>query len=526
MMLEKYLKEVGFHRIPEVKMNLSRAKLLEEALSNDEGRFANNGALVVLTGKRTGRSPKDRYIVQEKNTADEIDWGEVNIPISEDKFDHLFKKALSYLENRKVYLQDVLVGKDARYQLSLRVLSERAWGALFAQTLFVRKKDQGIFDQPDFVMVHVPGMKCDPEKDGIRSEVAVILHLSRKIVLIIGTGYAGEMKKSMFSVMNYLLPFKQVFPMHCSANVGSDGDVALFFGLSGTGKTSLSADPQRKLIGDDEHGWSPEGVFNFEGGCYAKVIRLREDKEPQIYHAIRFGSIAENVIMDPVTREIDYDDDSITENTRATYPVEFIDNALNSGMAGHPKTILFLTADAYGVFPPIAKLTAEMAMYYFLSGYTSKLAGTETGVTEPQATFSACFGAPFLPLHPLRYAEMLREKMQQHRTSVWLVNTGWIGGPYGIGKRIDIAYTREMVRAAIDGKLDSIPMHPHPVFKVLIPDSCPGVPSELLHPENTWENEADYWKQANKLAELFQENFKKFGQMPDEVLYAGPVIRK
>lgn len=522
MNIENDLKELGIYNWKSLGINQSRAFLLEEALSNEEGSFADNGAFVILTGSRTGRSPLDRYIVKEESSEKNIDWGEINIPISEEVYEHLYQKVTSFFQEKKLYIQQVFVGVDEKYRIPLQMISHRAWGALFAQTLFIQPDEKNPFTRAEFTVLHAPGLKLNPNEDGVRSEVAVVINFAKKVVLVIGTGYGGEIKKAMFSVMNYYLPLKGVLSMHCSANVGEKGDVALFFGLSGTGKTSLSADPERRLIGDDEHGWSDDGVFNFEGGCYAKVINLDPQKEPQIYNAIRFGSLAENVIMDSATRKINFYDNSITENTRATYPVEFIDNALIPGKAGHPKNILFLTADAYGVLPPISKLTPEMAMFHFISGYTSKLAGTETGITEPQATFSACFGAPFLPLSPITYAKLLGEKMQKHQVSVWLVNTGWSGGPYGIGNRIDIRYTRSMVRAALEGELEKAEFYPHPVFKVLIPSECPGVPSTILNPRNTWEDKEAYDKQAKKLAKLFNDNFKKFKDIPQSIKEVAP----
>lgn len=522
--LLQYLNSKGINPELEVNYGLSRAVLLEKALKKKEGLFAQNGAFIVKTGERTGRSPNDRFIVDEPESRGDIEWGNINRPISEEVYTKLYQKVSSYLQSQELFIDDSYVGVDVQHRLSVRLVSHRAWGALFAQTLFVKDGLKDKLVEPDFLILHAPGLKLDPEKDGVNSNVAVVINFKQKVVLVIGTGYAGEIKKSMFSVMNYYLPLKGIFSMHCSANVGEKNDVALFFGLSGTGKTSLSADPERMLIGDDEHGWSDDGVFNFEGGCYAKVINLSKEKEPQIFNAIRFGSIAENVIMDPITREIDYGDGSITENTRATYPVEFIENSLIPGKAGHPSNILFLTADAFGVMPPIALLDENLAMYHFLSGYTSKLAGTETGITEPQATFSACFGEPFLPLPPIQYAKMLGEKMKKHNVRVWLVNTGWTGGPYGVGKRIDIRLTRAMVKAALCGVIDIKSCTPHPVFKVLVPKHVPGVPDEVLIPKNTWTKPELYDKQAAMLAKLFNENFKRFNDVPPEILQASPIV--
>ncbi len=524
--IEHQLAELGIKNWRTLYSNQKAPELIELAIQRNEGILASNGALVVTTGDRTGRSPKDRFIVRESGSEKHIAWGEVNRPMEEEQFNLLYSKILSYYQGKDLFVQDVFAGQDPRYRLPIRVVSELAWGALFAHTLFVRPQSDAEIEnhQPEFTVLHAPNLRANPELDGTRSEVFVVIHFGKKLILVGGTRYGGEIKKSIFSVMNYLLPFKGVFPMHCSANVGADGDVALFFGLSGTGKTSLSADPDRKLIGDDEHGWSDDGVFNFEGGCYAKTIRLSQEKEPQIYNAIRFGSIAENVIYDPRTRVINYDSAEITENTRATYPLEYIDNALLPAIGGHPQNILFLTADAFGVLPPISRLTPEMAMYHFISGYTSKLAGTETGITEPQATFSECFGAPFLPLPATKYAEMLGEKMRKHNVNVWLVNTGWSGGPYGIGQRIDIRYTRAMVKAALSGMLDNVEFTPHPVFKVLVPRSCPGVPDEILDPRNTWKDKAAYDAKARDLAQRFQENFKRFPDADAAVKNAGPEV--
>ena len=416
----KQLENLGIKNFNDIHSNLSTPELLEEALFNGEGEFAANGAFVVDGGERKGRSPKDRYVVKESGSQDKIDWGAVNVPIESETFDKIFEKVKAFYQEKELYIQDVYVGADENYKMPIQVISHCAWAAVFANTLFIQpsNSDQFTSHQPEFTVIHAPKLLLDPKTDGVRSEVAVILNFAKKIVLVVGSGYAGEIKKSIFSVMNYFLPQKGVLSMHCSANVGKDQNSALFFGLSGTGKTSLSADPERMLIGDDEHGWTEEGIFNFEGGCYAKVIALSQEKEPQIFNAIKFGSIAENVMMNPETREIDYFDNEKTENTRATYPVDFIDNALIPGVGEHPKNILFLTADAFGVLPPIAKLNTEQAMYHFMSGYTSKLAGTEAGVTEPEATFSACFGAPFLPLPATKYAEMLGNKMKKHKVNV------------------------------------------------------------------------------------------------------------
>lgn len=521
----KQLQQLGLKNWKSITWNMHRPKLIEFAVRRSEGVLASNGALIIWTGERTGRSPQDRFVVEEPGSKEHISWGDVNIPITDEKFNLLFTKVISYFQNKDLFAEDLFAGQDPRYRMPIRVVSEMAWGALFSRTMFVRPKTDHEVEshKPEFTVLHAPLLLASPQFDGTRSEVFVGIHFGRKLVLVVGTQYGGEIKKSIFSVMNYVLPMKGVLSMHCSANVGPKNDVALFFGLSGTGKTSLSADPERKLIGDDEHGWSDDGVFNFEGGCYAKTIRLSPEKEPQIYNAIRFGSIAENVMYDPITREIDFNSDKITENTRATYPLEFIDNALIPGIAGHPKNIVFLTADAFGVLPPIAKLTPEMAMYHFISGYTSKLAGTEAGVTEPQATFSACFGAPFLPLPATYYANMLGEKMKKHRVQVWLVNTGWTGGPYGVGERIDITYTRAMVKAALSGKLSRINFEPDPIFRVLVPENCPGVPAEVLNPRNTWWDRKAYDRKAKELADRFRKNFEKFTDAAPEIKAAGPI---
>lgn len=503
--------------------NLSVSKLIETALQRKEGVLASSGALRALTGKYTGRSPKDKFVVQEPSVMDHIAWGAVNQPISQLQFERLYQKAQKYMAERELFIFDGFAGADSKYRLPIRVINEYAWHNLFVRQLFVRPtKEELQAHQPEFTVIALPGLKADPAVDGTRSETFICVSFEKKVVLIGGTEYAGEMKKSIFTVLNYLLPFQGVLPMHCSANVGENGDTALFFGLSGTGKTTLSADPNRRLIGDDEHGWSDQGVFNFEGGCYAKCIGLSEEKEPQIWQAIRYGSVLENVVLDEDTGIADYSDNQITENTRAAYPVDYIPGALIPGVAGHPNVIIFLTADAFGVLPPISKLTKEQAMYHFLSGYTSKLAGTERGVTEPEATFSTCFGAPFLPLRPSVYAEMLGKKIEEHKARVYLVNTGWSGGPYGVGKRMNLAYTRAMVSAAINGSIEQTTFVADPVFGVLCPESVPGVPSEVLVPRNTWEDKAVYEAKAAELAERFIQNFEKFSDMSEEIKSAGP----
>jgi phosphoenolpyruvate carboxykinase (ATP) len=505
------------------QLDLDTAQLVEHSLQRKEGILTQTGALSTNTGKYTGRSPKDKFIVQEHSVKNHVHWGKVNQPISEEVFERLYLKVVQYLKEKERFVFHGFAGTDSRYRLPIRVINEYAWHNLFARQLFVRPTAEELTDhQPQFTIVSAPGFKADPTVDGTNSEAFVMISFEKKVVLIGGTEYAGEMKKSIFSVMNYLLPMNNVLSMHCSANVGESDDVALFFGLSGTGKTTLSADPNRQLIGDDEHGWSDDGVFNIEGGCYAKCINLSKEKEPQIWDAIRFGAVLENVDIDHQTRAIDYDSNKYTENTRAAYPIDHIPGALVPSVAGHPNVIVFLTADASGVLPPISKLTKEQAMYHFLSGYTSKLAGTERGVTEPEATFSTCFGAPFLPLAPHVYAEMLGEKMEQHQTDVYLVNTGWSGGPYGVGKRMNLPYTRAMVTAALNGSLKDVNYVKDPIFGLSMPTECPHVPSEVLHPRKTWDNGEEYDAAARKLAELFVTNFAKFEDASEEIKQAGP----
>lgn len=518
---------VGTLKLGKIHDNLSVSQLIETALVRKEGILASSGALRVSTGTYTGRSPKDKFIVREPSVTDHIEWGAVNRPISPLQFESLYNRALAYMAERDVFVFDGFAGADRNYRLPIRVVNEYAWHNLFVRQLFVRPtEEERLHHQPEFTVIAMPGLKADPLKDGTNSETFIIISFEKKVVLIGGTQYAGEMKKSIFSVLNYLLPFQGVFPMHCSANVGEQGDVALFFGLSGTGKTTLSADPNRRLIGDDEHGWSDAGVFNFEGGCYAKCAGLTEEKEPQIWNAIKYGSVLENVAIDSETRETDYSDTSITENTRAAYPADFIPGALIPGVAGHPEVVIFLTADAFGVLPPIAKLTKEQAMYHFLSGFTSKLAGTERGVTEPEATFSTCFGAPFLPLRPYVYAEMLGKKIAEHGSRVYMINTGWTGGPYGVGKRMNLISTRAMVSAVLDGSIEQSRFHADPIFGVLCPDAVPGVPAEVLVPRNTWRDPSAYDEKALELAGLFAQNFLKFSDAAEAVRNAGPGNRK
>jgi phosphoenolpyruvate carboxykinase (ATP) len=505
-----------------VHRNLFPAPLTEAALRRGEAELAAGGSLVAETGKRTGRSPKDKFTIKDALTENKVAWGSANQPFPPDKFDALYERVLDYLKGKELFVQDLFSGADPKYRLPIQVINEYAWHNLFVRQLFIRPTAEELkTHQPEFTILSAPGFKADPKRDGTNSEVFVLINFSKKLALIGGTEYAGEMKKSIFGVMNFILPECNVFPMHCSANIGADGVSALFFGLSGTGKTTLSADPGRRLIGDDEHGWSATGVFNFEGGCYAKCIRLSAENEPQIYNALHFGSVLENVVLDPVTRIPDYDDDTKTENTRAAYPVEYIHNAVIPGFGGHPKNLVFLTADAFGVLPPVSMLTPEQAMYHFMSGYTAKVAGTEAGVTEPQATFSTCFGAPFMPLPPKVYAEMLGRRLRQHNAQCWLVNTGWQGGPYGIGKRMSLPYTRAMVDALVEGKLANVEFEIEAAFGLSIPKSCPGVPPELLRPRNSWQDKAAYDKMAADLSARFAKNFEQF-DAPPEVKAAGP----
>lgn len=509
-----------------VAKDLSVPKLIERSLDREEGLLTNSGAFLATTGVYTGRSPKDRFIVDEPDTREEIDWNDVNQPIQPEIFDRLYEKVMKHLEEKEeLFLRDCVAGADQAFALPIRVINELAWHNLFVRQLFLRPEPGDIDSRhPEFTIISAPSFKANPETDGTNSEAFVIISFERKTVLIGGTAYAGEMKKSIFSIMNYYLPHKNVLSMHCSANVGIEGDTALFFGLSGTGKTTLSADPERLLIGDDEHGWSNRGIFNIEGGCYAKTIALSEEKEPAIFQAIRFGSVLENVLMDEASRHPDYNSSTLTENTRAAYPIDHIRNCQESGVAGHPSTLFFLTADASGVLPPVSKLTPSQAMYHFLSGYTSKLAGTERGITEPQPTFSTCFGAPFLPLNASVYAEMLGQKLIEHEAEVYLINTGWTGGGYGTGKRMNLAYTRAMIRAALNGDFNNVEMVQEPFFGLRMPTRCPGVPDDLLEPRSTWADGAEYDKQAKALAASFKANFQAFGTMPKEITDGGPPL--
>ena len=514
------LSYLGITATKEIYRNLPVAVLTEKALARGEGTLSNSGALVVKTGKYTGRSANDKFIVDTPAVHDEIAWGKVNRPIDKATYDAIYSKVIAYLQNREIFVFDGFAGADKKYMQRFRIINELASQNLFIHQLLRRPTEEDLVDfKPDYTIIAAPGFKCIPEIDGTRSEAAILVNYEEKMVVICGTQYAGEIKKSVFSVMNYILPKMGVFPMHCSANIGHDGDSAVFFGLSGTGKTTLSADPNRKLIGDDEHGWADDSVFNFEGGCYAKCINLSKEKEPDIYNAIKFGALVENVVMDPDTREFDFDDASLAENSRMGYPVEYINNAELSGKSQSvPKTVIFLTADAYGVLPPISKLDKNQAMYYFVSGFTSKLAGTEIGITSPVPTFSTCFGEPFLPLDPSVYANMLAEKVEKSGANVYLVNTGW----NGTGKRMKLAYTRAMITAALNGTLEKAEFVTDPYFGVAVPTTCEGVPSELMIPANTWEDKAAYEAKAKELAKSFVENFKKYTHMSAEVVAAGP----
>jgi phosphoenolpyruvate carboxykinase (ATP) len=510
-----------------VRANLSTAELYEDAIRVGEGMIAAQGPLVVRTGKHTGRSPQDKFVVREPSTEAKVWWGDVNHPISEANYDRLRARLVAYLAHRTLYAQDCFIGAHPSHRRSLRVYTETAWASIFARNLFRRPTAEQLADfRPNFTIIDVPSFKADPTTEGTRTETAIVVNLRRMEIIIVGTEYAGEIKKSAFTVMNFLMPDEGVLPMHSSVNVGAEGDPAVFFGLSGTGKTTLSADPERSLIGDDEHGWGDDGVFNFEGGCYAKTIRLSPMYEPDIFQTTRrFGTILENVDLDPLTRELDLGSERFTENTRGAYPLEFIGNADPTGIAGMPRNVVLLTADAFGVLPPIARLTHHQAAYHFLSGYTAKLAGTEVGVREPRATFSACFGAPFMPRHPGEYARMLAERLERHDVPVWLVNTGWTGGPYGTGERMNIAHTRSTVRAALSGVLESVPTRTDPIFGFEVPTSCPGVPAEVLDPRATWQDKSAYDRQARTLAVLFAENFATFADGVDaQVQAAGPRV--
>ncbi len=517
---------IGIEGPASVHWNLSVAALYEEAVRRREAMIAASGPLVCSTGQHTGRSPNDKFIVREPSSEAHVAWGKVNRAIDVQAFDGVFERLLAYLRGKDLFVQDCYAGADPAYRLPIRVVTERAWHSLFARHLFIPEPDPAVRPRhaPEFTVIDIPSFTARASTDHTNSETFILVNFAKRLVLIGGTNYAGEIKKSIFTVMNYLLPLRDVMPMHCSANLGASGDVALFFGLSGTGKTTLSSDVHRRLIGDDEHGWSSRGVFNFEGGCYAKMIRLSAEAEPQIYATTRrFGTVLENVTCHPETRQLDLNDDRVTENTRGAYPLEFIDNAVPSGQGGHPATVVMLTADAFGVLPPIARLTPAAAMYHFLSGYTAKVAGTERGVTEPKATFSTCFGAPFMVWDPNVYARLLGERIARHQARVWLVNTGWTGGPYGVGSRMKIGHTRAMINAALVGNLDTVAFTTDPVFNLSVPSACPDVPAEVLNPRNTWADRQAYDAQARKLAAMFRENFSAFAATAaDDVRAAGP----
>ncbi len=517
------LKDLGI-KVKEAHWNLSQSELIEESILNNEGHLADTGALTVETGKFTGRAPKDKFVVKDDITKDTVWWGNINQPISPEHFDQIYDKMLGYLEDQKVYVRDMYAGADKTHRLRVRFINTFAWHNLFCFNMFLLPEQYKLESfEPNFTVICCPEFKANPETDGVRSENFALVNFTKRMILIGGTEYSGEMKKGIFSVLNFTLPTEDdVLSMHCSANMSLDHtDTAIFFGLSGTGKTTLSADPGRLLIGDDEHGWTEKNVFNFEGGCYAKAIDLSEEKEPDIWNAIKYGAIVENTVFKENAREVDYHDSSITENTRVSYPIDHIRNAIEPSIGGVPKNIFFLTCDAFGIIPPIQRLSKGQAMYHFISGYTSKVAGTEAGVTEPEPVFSACFGAPFLPLHPTKYAEMLGKKMEEHDVKIWLINTGWTGGEYGVGERIKLKYTRAMITAALDGKLDNVGYRTHSIFGAEIPLTCPNVPGEILSPRETWKNDNAFYKKANDLADRFINNFKKFEEFANEEIMAG-----
>jgi phosphoenolpyruvate carboxykinase (ATP) len=504
-----------------VYWNLTAPELYEEVVRRGEGILSEYGALIVDTGEHTGRAAKDKAIVKDETSADKVFWGEVNKEFTKANFNAIKDRMIAHAAGRDLFVQDTFAGADPKFRLPVRIITELAWHSLFARTMFINETDATARHEPEFTVINFPSFKANPELDGTRSQTFILMDFEQRLVLIGGTSYAGETKKSVFTILNYLLPQRDVMSMHCSANVGDEGDVAIFFGLSGTGKTTLSADPERQLIGDEEHGLSTDGVFNFEGGCYAKVIRLSPEAEPDIYRTTRmFGTVLENVVFDPTTRALDLDDASKTENTRAAYPLTSIPNIKPEGYGGHPKNIIMLTADAFGVLPPVAKLTPEQAMFHFLSGYTAKIAGTERGIIEPEATFSTCFGAPFMVLHPGVYADLLGKRMQEHKADCWLINTGWSGGPYGTGQRMKIAHTRAMIRAILNGSLASVETKPDPIFGLGIPVSCPGVPAEVLIPRNTWADVNAYDEKARELAGRFNQNFKKYADGVSEAVRA------
>ncbi|SEH05769.1 phosphoenolpyruvate carboxykinase (ATP) [Candidatus Venteria ishoeyi] len=519
------LENHGLENLNEVFWNLNTAALYEKILNRHEGTLSHLGPIVVRTGHHTGRSANDKFIVEEDSSKDVIWWGKINRPLSEAHFENLHQGMLNHLQTQDLYVQDCFAGADPAHRLPVRIITQYGWHSLFARNMFLQATAEALKKHvPAFTVIDAPRFHASPSMDGTNSETFIVVNFKKKMILIGGSSYAGEIKKSIFSVMNYLLPSKNVLPMHCSANISADGRCALFFGLSGTGKTTLSADASRALIGDDEHGWGAHGIFNFEGGCYAKLIHLSPEAEPEIFGTTqRFGTILENVAIDAKTRRIDLDDDTFTENTRGSYHISAIPNVQKNGMGEHPKEVLFLSADAFGVLPPIARLSKAQAMYHFISGYTARVAGTERGVSEPSPVFSACYGAPFMPLHPMRYAELLGNKLDEHHSCVWLINTGWTGGPYGVGQRMSIAHTRAMVNAALDGKLDDVAMETEPFFGLQIPRHCPGVPDEVLNPRNTWSHPEEYDVQAKKLATMFAENFHIFADhVTEAVRNAGP----
>jgi phosphoenolpyruvate carboxykinase (ATP) len=519
----------GLQFLDRVYWNLPTSALIEEAVFRGEAHLTTGGALVVKTGKWTARAANDKFVVKEAGTEDKIWWGVYNRPFAPDKFTGLLARLQAFLQGEELFVQDCYVGADPNYRMPIRIITDSAWQSLFARNMFIpiTNRDELKKHVPEFTIIASPSFKADPRIDGTRTETAMVLNFADRMAIVAGSMYGGEIKKTMFTVMNFLLPLQGVMAMHCSANVGAKGDAALFFGLSGTGKTTLSADPKRKLIGDDEHGWSDEGIFNFEGGCYAKVIRLSAEHEPEIYACTkRFGTILENVMYDPASRVIDLDDDKLTENTRASYPLDFIPNVVPEKMVNsHPEDVIFLTCDATGVLPPISRLDMNQAMYHFISGYTSKIAGTEIGLgIEPEIAFSACFGAPFMVHHPFYYADLLRKKMEKHGSRCWLVNTGWVGGKFGVGKRISIRHTRNMLNAALEGKLDNIEYRKDKIFGFSVPVSCPDVPEDVLEPSNAWGDKKEYWKKYDALAARYIENFKLFADgCPDDVVSAGPV---
>ena len=523
----KLASTLGIYTYGKVHWNLTPEKLIEHSLCQNHGVLSDTGALVIKTGKFTGRSPQDRFIVKDAVTEYDVHWGEINKPFNAANFDRLYSKMLDYVSDKDLYVRDVAAGANENYRLNIRVITEYPWSSQFAHNMFLRLEEKELEAfSPEWSILCAPGFQADPRRDGTRQGNFAVINFTKKQIIIGGTGYTGEIKKGIFSVLNFILPHKKdVLSMHCSANVGKEGDTAVFFGLSGTGKTTLSADPNRNLIGDDEHGWCDEGVFNFEGGCYAKCIDLTAEKEPEIYKAIKHGAILENIAFKPGTHTPDFENTEITQNTRVSYPIHHIENALNSSQGGNPKNIFFLTCDAFGVLPPISKLTPGQAMYHFISGYTAKVAGTEAGIEEPVTTFSACFGAPFLPLHPVKYANMLAEKIRKHEVNVWLVNTGWTGGAYGVGSRMRLTYTRAMVTAALEGALNEVDFTTHEIFGLAMPTSCPNVPTDLLDPKNTWSSEAAYDEKANELANAFIENFEQFASEANaELLAAAPKV--